>query len=467
MNKAQGSPTKAFFVEMLTRDIELNDAILDLLDNCLDGVVRLSSGKNKLEDQDFYKGFRADIRVSETSFSIKDNCGGIPRKTAEQYAFRMGRVPDMPAEEHPTIGIYGIGMKRAIFKIGREAIVHTCYKGEKYSVSIPETWVSDANDWSFPIYEGNKGNILEEDGTEIIISSLNQDISRSWRDHNLSAFVEKLRTAIQQSYSLIIQKGFVITINGQDIKANPIELLAQKGKDAGIRPFIYTKQFGSVSVRLVVGFYSPMASEDEIDEMNELKRSSQEAGITIICNDRIVLYNDKSNLTGWGTAGVPNYHTQFTGIKGIVVFESIEPRELPMTTTKRGVDHSSPIYIAVKDKICEGLKLFTNYTNHWKGQNTKEREYSTAAEKVNYNQLFSTETQRQYNISLHSDGNKGKAFKPTLPKPQSDTTSKVIRFMKSEDDISRVKASLYGDPEIDISPSIVGEKCFDIMLNKE
>ena len=38
-SSANGSPTKEFFVEMMTRDIELNDAILELLDNCLDGVV--------------------------------------------------------------------------------------------------------------------------------------------------------------------------------------------------------------------------------------------------------------------------------------------------------------------------------------------------------------------------------------------------------------------------------------------
>ena len=43
--RAKGTPTKAFFVEMLTRDIGLNDAILDLLDNCLDGVVKLASGR--------------------------------------------------------------------------------------------------------------------------------------------------------------------------------------------------------------------------------------------------------------------------------------------------------------------------------------------------------------------------------------------------------------------------------------
>ena len=35
----KAGPTKAFFVKMLTRDIELADAILDLLDNCVDGVV--------------------------------------------------------------------------------------------------------------------------------------------------------------------------------------------------------------------------------------------------------------------------------------------------------------------------------------------------------------------------------------------------------------------------------------------
>ena len=35
-----GDPVKSFFVEMLTRDIELEDAILDLLDNCVDGILR-------------------------------------------------------------------------------------------------------------------------------------------------------------------------------------------------------------------------------------------------------------------------------------------------------------------------------------------------------------------------------------------------------------------------------------------
>ena len=44
-DKANGTPTKDFFVDMLTRDIDLNDAILDLLDNCLDGAIRQKAAR--------------------------------------------------------------------------------------------------------------------------------------------------------------------------------------------------------------------------------------------------------------------------------------------------------------------------------------------------------------------------------------------------------------------------------------
>ena len=39
-SKAHASPTKAFFVNMITRDITLADSILDLIDNSVDGAWR-------------------------------------------------------------------------------------------------------------------------------------------------------------------------------------------------------------------------------------------------------------------------------------------------------------------------------------------------------------------------------------------------------------------------------------------
>lgn len=464
-SSAKGSPTKEFFVEMLTRDIELNDAILDLLDNCLDGVVRSCSGKDKLQAADFYSSYSADITISSTEFSITDNCGGIPRDTAENYAFRMGRVPTTQTD-HPTIGIYGIGMKRAIFKIGRAATVFTQNAGEKYAVNIPVNWAGTTG-WDFPIEENPQDNPLTSNGTVVRITELNPSIAELWgTDGNINAFVEALKKAIQESYSLIIQKGFTIKINGQVVTANPVELLAQKdGEKQGIRPYIYTGQYDDVSVKIAIGFYAPMASDDDIDEMNESKRSSYEAGITVVCNDRVVLYNDKSGLTGWGTNGVPNYHTQFIGIKGIVIFESANPKALPMTTTKRGIDHSSVLYIAIKDKICEGLKMFTNYTNQWKGRNTQERTFSTIAQKVQYSDLFSETAKTEYGVSPRKDARGyGQTFRPALPKPINEKPFKIIRYSKSIEDIKLLIGYFYGDKEETVSPSLIGEKCFDKIL---
>ena len=125
-------PVKSFFVEMLTRDIELIDAILDLLDNCVDGILRQrkdSSGEKP------YEGSNAKITFDENSFSISDNCGGIPW-SLHDYAFRMGKDPKDRDSDLPTVGVYGIGMKRAIFKIGKQCLISTRNQEDCYEVKI-------------------------------------------------------------------------------------------------------------------------------------------------------------------------------------------------------------------------------------------------------------------------------------------------------------------------------------------
>ncbi|MCC3531261.1 MAG: hypothetical protein JGK21_25085 [Microcoleus sp. PH2017_22_RUC_O_B] len=87
-NTLNASPTKSFFVEMLTRDIELEDAILDLLDNCIDGIQRTIKDHHSSEKP--YDCFWAKLTFSNESFTIEDNCGGIPIDVAQNYAFRMG-----------------------------------------------------------------------------------------------------------------------------------------------------------------------------------------------------------------------------------------------------------------------------------------------------------------------------------------------------------------------------------------
>lgn len=465
---AKGFPTKEFFVGMLTRDIALSDAILDLLDNCLDGVVRQKGASTKKDDPNYYEGYHSNITITNNSFIIEDNCGGIPRDIAIKYAFRMGRSSEKDPDELPTVGIYGIGMKRAIFKIGKSSTITTKSNEEYYKVTIPIDWSSNEEDWNFAI-EDLENSISINAGTVIEVTDLNPEIATSWANvDKIEEYCEQLISAVQQSYSFIIQKGFEISINGKKVSPLPIKLLVSTEKDGNtIKPFLYQQKFDDVNVSLAVGFYTSPPSPDDIDDENELRRSSSDAGWTVVCNDRVVLYNDKSHLTGWGEAGVPQYHTQFIGIRGIVIFESNNPQNLPMTTTKRGIDTSSKIYSVVKDKMRYGLKMFTDYTNRWKGQNLKEREFSTSTQSIAIETLIADHEEISSKVPAISfkESRGGFISSPNLPKPPKDRPYKNIRYSRDYDEILEIVEYFYHDRNHEITPSQIGEKCFDEILD--
>src|SRR5690349_6014940 len=96
--KIDASPTKEFFVAVLVRDISLDDAIAELIDNSIDGVKKLA------ENED-YSAFYINIEFDKTSFSIDDNCGGIPVEIAQEYAFRFGRDATNPEDYSPDLPI--------------------------------------------------------------------------------------------------------------------------------------------------------------------------------------------------------------------------------------------------------------------------------------------------------------------------------------------------------------------------
>ena len=162
-------------------------------------------------------------------------------------------------------------------------------------------------------------------------------------------------------------------------------------------------------------------------------------------------------LTGWGEAGVPRYHTQFIAISGIVKFQSNDASKLPTTTTKRGIDASSALYLQVKNRMREGMSIFTNYTNKWKGNASKSQQHIDSGQLYTLDEI---ETESE-NLRLNNvrSGLKGEQFKPKLPLPRPEPSSKKrISYSKDLEDIETVKEYLLGEQEV--SPSRVGEECF-------
>jgi hypothetical protein len=284
------SPTKSFFVEMLTRDIELEDAILDLLDNCIDGIQRTI--KDDPPSDNPYEKFWAKLTFSSESFTIEDNCGGIPIAVAQDYAFRMGRPNNNVDNDIYTIGTYGIGMKRSIFKMGRASEVISKTEKDSFKVTIYPDWLTDDMNWDLP-FELIDEPALKENGTLIKITGLHQSIINAFSSPQ-SILSNSLVSKISHYYSYIIHKGFTVSINEVKVIPEPLKLLwdgaDQIGQQNIIAPYLYAMEKDGVEIKLAVGFYRATASEEEVNnEMKGNRRSSETAGWTIVCNDRVVL----------------------------------------------------------------------------------------------------------------------------------------------------------------------------------
>lgn len=454
----EASPVKSFFVRMLTRDIELDEAILDLLDNCVDGILR---SKETIEGDKPYEGFRAEIEFDKDTFTISDNCGGIPWNLHD-YAFRMGRATDYPSDAPGTVGVYGIGMKRAIFKIGRHCLISTRNGDHRYEVEFTPKWLDDELDWKVPVADAKR--IMDEEGTTIVVGELNPGIAERFNE-DAKSFQQNLDLMVSTHYPYIIDKGFEVKINGQPVKSRTTKLIFNDSQEkASIRPFIFRTTKDGVDVFLSVGFTRSIPTPNDIaDEQEQKKYSSEDAGWTIICNDRVVLYCDRSLMTGWGEAGIPRYHTQFIAISGIVEFRSDDASKLPTTTTKRGVDASSPLYLQTKNKMREGMRIFTDYTNKWKGRAEEAQKHIKEGKPLSFNEI-KTETQRLHLNPTIRSFPPGEQYRPDLPLPKRlEPTRRRISFIKDVADIKAV-AEYFGD--IDIEPSGVGEKCFDLLLKE-
>ena len=457
----EASPVKSFFVNMLTRDIKIDEAILDLLDNCVDGILRSGTTEGARP----YQNRWARIEFNHDSFMIADNCGGIPWDKSD-YAFRMGRHPEYEDDTPGVIGVYGIGMKRAIFKMGKSCTISTKSGDDEYEVNISRKWMEDESDWDIPVDPADTN--MREDGTTIVVGELHEGIATVFTEQ-AQVFQKDLNDLISSHYSLIIEKGLAVTINGQVVNPGSTGLIFDTQSDAAsasIQPFLFRAVTDDdVEVFLAVGFTRRIPTQDEIDEeLEETRYSSQDAGWSVICNDRTVVSCDRTELTGWGEARVPRYHTQFIAVSGVVSFKSDDPSKLPTTTTKRGVDAASPLYLRVKNKMREGMKIFTDYTNHWKGSERETRAQFAACDSLTFNQLRAMTTELQFRQTSRSIPGSSQ-YRPKLPKPTAnDPRRRRISYLKEREKIELVSDYLAGRP--DVRPTAVGEACFDVIYEK-
>jgi hypothetical protein len=421
---AKGDPSKSLFISMLTRDISLADCIVDLLDNSVDGIKEFRKRTNlPVPAENEYAGYWVKIEMRENQFRISDNCGGIPIQVAKDYAFRFGRrdQEDQQLAESHTIGLYGIGMKRAMFKMGKQILVTSSTGTESFRMALDvDQWRrqrdpqdNTRDNWDFELTHVVRNNTNVPSGTSIEISELPRNVSR---DLSSPGFENGLIYSLRRQYAFIISNGLHLTINGHAV--TPIMPTFKVGDQ--IAPMRLREEHNGVTLDITAGLAS---SPPEDDSAENLYPAADTYGWYVACNDRIVVTADKTFLTGWGVTPVPNWHPQFYGFLGVVRFDANDPRLLPWTTTKRYVDTGSEIYRYALTIMSECAKQFVDYTNKRKGEITQLKRIEGAAvsrsitkvdlqKKMSFPKIGKTKTRRiQYDKPLSEIEAVAKALK--------------------------------------------------------
>ena len=269
-------PTKEFFVEMLTRDVRMAMAILDLVDNSIDGAIRMRGNGS-------FQGLTVGITFDPERFIIEDNCGGIPLDLVMNHAFRFGRPTGAPIVSH-SVGRFGVGMKRALFKLGRRFDIATTNPKETYGiVGDVIDWLSREDVWEFPVADLDTFDDAppeDETGTKITVTQLT-DEAKNWT--TLPYNLTNLTTEISKRHQHHIDNGLTISLNGVTIPPSQLQFLVSDSPL--LIPAFRRYERDGVHVRLVAGIG---------------RSNPREAGWYVYCNGRMILDADRTRTTGWG-----------------------------------------------------------------------------------------------------------------------------------------------------------------------
>jgi len=441
---ASAMPTKSFFIFTLVRDITVFDAILDLIDNAVDGAKRVS-------EQNSFDGLEINLTLEKEYFEIYDNCGGIDANNAKNYAFRFGKSKeDTENKVTGSIGGFGVGMKRAIFKIGSYFEVNSIEKTSSFSLKVDlNAWQSDEDDqkWTFDFNTWNIGesNVKANTFTQIIIKNLHHDSASELSKSNI---IDTLGTQIKKKHAESLEKGLKIKLNGINVQmADAFQLLSS----TFITPI--HRKFSLLNGQIDVTIYAGISES-----------SYTKCGWYISCNHRLVVEADKTENTGWGysvksdyeedvpSSDVPRAHKQFSRFRGFIWFNSDDSTLLPWNTAKTDINYESEIFKKIKPDMTGIMRNIIDFLNALDA----EHDYS--------DKPLTNEVAKANSIPLKAINNETIAFTwrdhATLITPKEKLATISYKVKEEQANIAKELLGVVSNKE-------VGEKTFQYFLEQE
>lgn len=362
------TPSKRIFHSIIA-DYDLNRSVCELVDNGLDVWIR---DKKKA-------AITIDITLDKVqqTITVEDNAGGLP-KSDLRFIVGPGETGTDPSSE--TIGIFGVGTKRAVVALAQDIKITTRFQKEKtYHIAFDDHWLEDPS-WEMPVYEVDP---IPEGKTIVELQRLRLQVTEDGIVH--------LKDHLRTTYARFLKdKGVTIRVNGEVLVPRFFEDWAYPPKYS---PRRYTGdlkgEFGTVRVEALAGL------------IQESSPAAGEYGVYFYCNDRLIARALKTFDVGFtkGFAGLPHPKVSLTRV---VVILHGDARDMPWNSSKSDVSTKHPVFLALHDWLVQVVKDYAALSRIWMGE---------WPEKV-----FKYKTGSITEVPVHNFPAATKSFLPPLPK---------------------------------------------------
>lgn|GEM_PF-1627512 len=305
-NKVDAGPTREFIINTITKDIRIEAAIFDLIDNSINAAESIAKQK-RLEK------YFVSLKINNLRFEVTDNCGGIPEKKVLGDALKIGSSLDYE-------GGHGIGLKRAFLKFGKTIRINSNRSDYSCNVLIDVNKWGKRNNWGIGV-EKIEYNENQYQGFVINICNLYNEIVRKLSDNK---FIQNLIGEIAVRYRYKLQYGFMIIVNGQQVK--PL--------------FIQGDKIAESSYKVINGINTKIILYNNV--------AAKENGWDIVINGRVIFQRDKTERTLWRKKLI-RPGCSYERFVGEVLIESDNIKKLPIWSTKDGIDINSKAYEDILD----------------------------------------------------------------------------------------------------------------------
>lgn len=328
------TPSKRTFLSIIA-DYDLNKSICELVDNALDVWVR--GGRSK----------RITIKIAlnkgQQTISVEDDAGGLP-KDELRYIVGPGQTGTSPTDE--TIGIFGMGTKRAVVALAQDIKIRTRYKKEKtHEVDFDYNWLAD-EDWRLPVYEVDD---IPRGTTIVELQKL--------RVHIADEVITQTKEHLSSTYAKFLTNDSVaLKVNGERLSPVFFENWAYPPRYQPQRYVgsLETEEYGAIRVEATAGL------------SRESSPATGEYGVYFYCNDRLIVRALKTFEVGFtkGLAGLPHPKVSLTRV---LVSLNGDARAMPWNSSKSDVSTKHEVFLALHDWLVQVVKDYSSLSRIWMG----------------------------------------------------------------------------------------------------